>query len=49
MTDVLDHVPDEDREWIVQSDAVQVFAAVLGSEWLAEDPAGDEEYDREVS
>lgn len=47
MTSVLDYVPDEDRE-LLAADAEQILTAVRDSDWLAEDPAGDDEFDRDV-
>jgi hypothetical protein len=45
MADLLDFVPDEDRE-LIGSDAEQILAADRGSDWLVDDPAGDDDYDR---
>lgn len=49
MADLLDFKPAEDRAQLVEQDAEQILAAVRDSEWLAEDPAGDDDYDREAS
>jgi hypothetical protein len=47
MAGVLDWVPDEDR-WDVDVDAALILEESLGLTAL-DDPAGDDEYGREVS